>query len=163
MGLAVAQVLASKGAVISLGDINETALEAAAQSLKPNKHTITTVDVRNKESVDAWIARTVNEHGKLDGAVNMAGVIRPATPIADMTDDDWDFTMSINAKGVFSCLRAQIKAMSPNGSIVSSHTQPHNTQAILMITNRYQPQAHSANSALLAMLHTVPAKQQSSH
>jgi NAD(P)-dependent dehydrogenase (short-subunit alcohol dehydrogenase family) len=49
----------------------------------------------------------------------MAGVIKPATPITKLSDADWDFTMDINMKGVFTCLRAELNAISPGGSIVS--------------------------------------------
>ncbi|KAI1082090.1 hypothetical protein F5B20DRAFT_534335 [Whalleya microplaca] len=121
MGLATAQLLASRGALISLADINETAVKAATESLTNNdKHMYTVVDVRNSQSVNAWVDSTVQRLGKLDGAVNMAGVISPATPIADMTDESWDFNFEVNARGVFSCLRAQIKAMTDGGSIVSA-------------------------------------------
>jgi NAD(P)-dependent dehydrogenase (short-subunit alcohol dehydrogenase family) len=120
MGLATAQLLASRGARISLADINERALEDAIQSL-PNsdKHMSTVIDVRNSKSVDGWIQSTVDKLGKLDGAVNMAGVITPAAPITEETDDNWDFTFAVNTRGVFFCLRAQLKAMKAGGSIVS--------------------------------------------
>ena len=78
-----------------------------------------TVDVRSRESVDSWIERTLQELGKLDGAVNMAGIIRPARPIVESTEDDWDFTFAVNTRGVFNCLAAELEAMSLGGSIVS--------------------------------------------
>ncbi|KAF3028630.1 hypothetical protein E8E15_010480 [Penicillium rubens] len=121
MGLATAQLLASRGARISLADINEKALEEAIESL-PNsdKHMFTVIDVRNSKSVDGWIQLTVDRLGKLDGAVNIAGVISPAAPIIEETDDNWDFTFAVNTRGVFFCLRAQLKAMKAGGSIVSA-------------------------------------------
>lgn len=122
MGLAAAQLLASRGATISLADINESALESAKDTLSPGKHMTTVVDVRKRESVDSWIQKTVQQLGKLDGAVNMAGIIRPTTPIAELSDEDWDLTFAVNSRGVMSCLRAQVKAMSEGGSIVSSYT-----------------------------------------
>lgn len=119
MGLETATLLASRGAIISLADLNASAVEAAAKSL-PNsdKHIFTVVDVRKSADVDHWIKITIERLGKLDGAVNMAGVITPATPIADMTDEAWDFTFDVNARGVFACLRAQVRAMTAGGSIV---------------------------------------------
>jgi NAD(P)-dependent dehydrogenase (short-subunit alcohol dehydrogenase family) len=79
----------------------------------------TVIDVRNSKSVDGWIRSTVDRLGKLDGAVNMAGVITPAAAITEETDENWDFTFSVNTRGVFFCLRAQLKAMKSGGSIVS--------------------------------------------
>jgi len=120
MGLATARLLASRGAIISLADINEEAIKTATKSLPgSDKHMYTVVDVRNSESIDAWIESTLQKLGRLDGAVNMAGVITQATPITEETDANWDFNFAVNARGVFFCLRAQLKAMKAGGSIVS--------------------------------------------
>lgn len=121
MGLATAQLLASRGAVISLADINEEGLRSAAASLgNDQQHMYTVVDVRNSEQVNSWIKATVSKYSKLDGAVNMAGIISKATAVRDLTDADWDFSFAVNTKGVFNCLRAQLNAMQDGGSIVRS-------------------------------------------
>lgn len=120
MGLSTAKLLASRGAIISLADINEKAMEAAVKDLtNSDRHMFTVVDVRSSESVNKWIQSTVQKLGKLDGAVNMAGVITTATPIAEETDEHWDFSFAVNTRGVFFCIRAQLKAMTAGGSIVS--------------------------------------------
>ncbi|KAJ0122978.1 short chain dehydrogenase reductase protein [Diaporthe amygdali] len=107
MGLATAQLLATRGATISLADINQDGLKEAVRSLENSeKHIYTVVDVRNSQSVDAWITSTVAKFGRLDGAVNMAGVITPATPITEVRDEDWNFSFDVNARGVFYCVSA---------------------------------------------------------
>lgn len=122
MGLATAKLLASRGATVSLADINESAVKAATETLTgSDKHMCTVVDVRYSQSVDAWIRSTVEKLGKLDGAVNMAGVISPAKPITEETDETWNFNFDVNARGVFFCLRAQLRAMGAGGSIVSAN------------------------------------------
>ena len=121
MGLATANLLASRGAIISLADLNENGLQTAIKSLgSSDKHMYTVIDVRESDSVNAWIDSTVQKLGKLDGAVNMAGVITPATPITAMSDDAWNFNSDVNTRGVFFCLRAQLNAMSKGGSIVNA-------------------------------------------
>ena len=121
MGLATAKLLASRGAIVSLGDLNEKALLTAIESLPggEGRHMARVIDVRDSKTIDSWIESTVQTLGKLDGAVNMAGIISPACPIARMTDADWDFNFAVNARGVFSCIRAQVNAMPNGGSIVS--------------------------------------------
>ncbi|KAJ0384528.1 hypothetical protein COL922a_008185 [Colletotrichum nupharicola] len=110
-----------RGAKISLADINESSLKEAVASLPDSdSHICEVVDVRDGEAVDKWIQNTVKKYGKLDGAVNMAGVITHATPVAELTDKDWDFVFAVNAKGVFNCIRSQLKAMSAGASIVSA-------------------------------------------
>lgn len=122
MGLATATILASLGAIVSLADLNEKALSNAAASLEGGgqRHLCTVVDVRQAKAVEDWIQATVTTFGRLDGAVNMAGVITHAAPFAQTSDDEWSFNMDINATGVFHCLRAELKAMKDGASIVSS-------------------------------------------
>lgn len=72
----------------------------------------------NSASVDSWIAKTIEKFGKLDGGANWAGVIR-VNPIVQETDENWDFVMGVNAKGVFNCVRAQLRVMKDGASIVS--------------------------------------------
>ncbi|KAF3390479.1 3-oxoacyl-[acyl-carrier-protein] reductase FabG [Penicillium rolfsii] len=120
MGLATARLAASRGAIISMADINEAALKAAVKSLSASdKHLCTAIDVRDSRQVDSWIQSTVKHLGKLDGAVNMAGVISPATPITETTDEKWDANFAVNSTGLFYCLRAQLRVMSSGGSIAS--------------------------------------------
>lgn len=120
MGLAAAQLLASRGALISLADLNEEALEAAIKTLPGSheKHIITRVDVRDEALVDAWIEKTIYKYGKLDGAVNMAGVLGPSVPVTELSKKKFEFVLSVNVSGVFNCLNAQLKVMK-GGSIVS--------------------------------------------
>ncbi|PNS16179.1 Levodione reductase [Sphaceloma murrayae] len=121
MGLATAQLLASRGAVISLADINKDALQAAVDTLHNNdKHLHTVVDVRDAASVDGWIRETVTRLGRLDGAVNMAGILTKPVPLTETSDEAWDSVFAVNAKGVFNCVRAQLRAMGKGGSIVNA-------------------------------------------
>lgn len=95
IGLAIANILASRGALLALADINEAALNKAKESLSStsdnvNKHTATTVRVEDSAAVLAWIEETKSSFGRLDGAVNMAGVYRDkGTGFVNATDDDW--------------------------------------------------------------------------
>ncbi|EHY54339.1 hypothetical protein HRR83_008079 [Exophiala dermatitidis] len=122
MGLATAKLLASRGAIISLADINEAGVKAATESLPggSDKHMYSVVDVRISQQINRWIESTVQRFGKLDGAVNMAGIITPAKPVAEESDETWDFTFAVNARGVFASMRAQINAMKNGGAIVSA-------------------------------------------
>ncbi|EXM06162.1 hypothetical protein ACKRZS_004580 [Fusarium odoratissimum] len=120
IGLAVAKLLASRRAQLSLADMNKAGLEAALKSLPGDGHIITQVDVRDSQEVNAWIEKTVSVFGKLNGAVNMAGVFTHGTCLRDETDDKWDFIMGVNARGVFNCLRAELNHIKSGGSIVSA-------------------------------------------
>lgn len=104
---------------MSLADLSEDKLQAAIKTLSsPEKHMYKVVDVRDTASVDAWIEATVQDFGKVDGAVNMAGVSTQKRNISDMLDEAYDFVFGVNIMGVFKCLRAEMRAMK-TGAIAS--------------------------------------------
>ncbi|KAF2104585.1 NAD(P)-binding protein [Rhizodiscina lignyota] len=125
MGLATAKLLASKGAKISIADVQEGPLKSAVEDIEKagGKAIGTVVDVRNRKQVEAWIEKTVSSFGKLDGAANLAGVIGKQNNMAgleDIDDDDWDFVIGVNLRGVLNCLRAQIPHFNDGASIVNA-------------------------------------------
>jgi NAD(P)-dependent dehydrogenase (short-subunit alcohol dehydrogenase family) len=77
IGLSCAKLLSSLGAKISIGDISEEGLQKAAKEIESSGGEVFTkaIDVRKRDTVDAWIKATVEKFGKLDGAANIAGVV----------------------------------------------------------------------------------------
>ena len=93
IGLATARLLASRGASVSIADINQKDLDSAIAELKSSNPKIKfhakVVDVSKDQEVDEWLDKTVKH---LNGAVNAAGVTGgKGTHIADTSDKDWDF------------------------------------------------------------------------
>ena len=126
IGLATAHYLVMRGAAVSLADIQQKQLDEAAKALNdlnqdPNAGVlVSVVDVRKAKDVDAWITRTISRFGRLDGAVNLAGVFSPTGDgIGSIKDDDWDLVIGVNLTGLMYCLRAQINVISLGGSIVN--------------------------------------------
>jgi NAD(P)-dependent dehydrogenase (short-subunit alcohol dehydrogenase family) len=76
IGQGVARHLATLGAHLSLGDIDLESVAAEAEKLRASGYTCLSerVDVRQRADIDAWIRSTVETFGRLDGAVNCAGV-----------------------------------------------------------------------------------------
>ncbi|NIJ36114.1 NAD(P)-dependent dehydrogenase (short-subunit alcohol dehydrogenase family) [Sphingopyxis panaciterrae] len=73
------------------------------------------VDVRTAASVDAFIAEGVTAFGRIDGAVNNAGVEGRMSAVHDASDDDYADIMDVNARGLFFAMRAEIQAMAAGG------------------------------------------------
>ncbi|PGH31155.1 hypothetical protein GX50_06082 [[Emmonsia] crescens] len=116
IGLAVAKQLRKHGALVSLADISQPALDKAFAALgsSPDHILTTNVDVASSAQVNAWIAATVEKFGRLDGAANMAGVIGKHHGIRDLVDQDdeeWDMILRVNLTGMMYCVRAQLRAM----------------------------------------------------
>lgn len=125
MGREVAKVLAAKGAKLSLCDVQAEPLQTLVDEITKAGGTVISVaaDVRNRKDIEAWILKTVETLGKLDGAANLAGVIGKQNNIAlvqDVDDDDWDFIVGVNQKGLLNCLRAQVPHFNDGGSIVNA-------------------------------------------
>jgi NAD(P)-dependent dehydrogenase (short-subunit alcohol dehydrogenase family) len=118
MGLATAEAFAEAGAAVVLADLNEEAVEAAAQKLVATGHKAIAIncDVSDDAQVAAMVDRTVAEFGRLDAAFNNAGVMARIAPTADSTRGDWDRVIGVNLRGVWSCMQHELRQMERQGS-----------------------------------------------
>ncbi|OJD21773.1 hypothetical protein ACJ73_06886 [Blastomyces percursus] len=119
IGLAVAKQLRTRGALLSLADISQPALDEAFAALgsSPDHVLITKVDVSSSAQVNAWIAATVDKFGRLDGAANMAAAIgkhHGVRKLVDQGDEEWDLLLRVNLTGMMYCVRAQLRIMMAN-------------------------------------------------
>ncbi len=129
IGLATAKMLAERGAIVCIADVNLQAIEDAKlyfqaqyQELCAERFAFNKVDVSKRDDVDGWISDIVALFGRLDGAANVAGVIgknHAAGTLADLEDDEWDRLMNINLKGCMYSLRAELRSIEDRGSIVN--------------------------------------------
>ena len=125
IGHATAHLLASRGATLSLADIQQEALDttvAEIQKSTPKAHVFSkVVDVVKGNEVAGWLDETIKQYGKIDGAANIAGIIGTTgkKAIKDLDDADWDSVLDVNLKGVFNCLRGQLQRVDKDASIVN--------------------------------------------
>lgn len=122
MGRAEALALAKAGAKVVVSDISLEECEKVVEEIKKAKGEAVAVkcDVSKKEEVDAMIGTAVKKWGKLDIFVNNAGICQ-FKPFLDLTEKEWDLTLSINLKGYFLCAQAAAKEMAKqkSGAIVN--------------------------------------------
>ncbi|OGK99435.1 MAG: 2-deoxy-D-gluconate 3-dehydrogenase [Candidatus Rokubacteria bacterium RIFCSPHIGHO2_12_FULL_73_22] len=107
LGRAIALALAGAGADVALAarskpDLEETARLARATG---RRALVVPTDVTRYDAVEALVARTVEELGRLDVLVNNSGVARPA-PLAETSPADWRAVLDVNLTGVFHGCRA---------------------------------------------------------
>lgn len=107
IGAATAARLASEGARVVVSDMD---LAPAEEVAAPIGGIAAACDVTSREQVEAMVARTLGELGRLDVLVCCAGIIRDNL-LFKMTDDDWDLVIDTHLKGTFLCARAAQKAM----------------------------------------------------
>jgi NAD(P)-dependent dehydrogenase (short-subunit alcohol dehydrogenase family) len=118
MGRATAQAFAEAGAAVVLADRNEDALRAATDELNSAGHKALNVacDVADEAQVAAMVERTVATFGRLDAAFNNAGVQSPALEIADVDNAEYERVMAINLRGVWNCMKHELRRMRAQGS-----------------------------------------------
>jgi len=147
IGEAVARALAVRGVRIAALDANQGRLSAVVGELRAAGHDAWAfpVDVADSAAVDDTIDRIERERGPIDLLANVAGVLRTG-PIESLSDDDWDRTFAVNAKGVFHVCRAVSRRMIPRraGSIVTVASNAARTPRMHMA-------AYAASKAAVTM------------
>jgi NAD(P)-dependent dehydrogenase (short-subunit alcohol dehydrogenase family) len=121
IGLAIARLLAREGMVVAMNAHSKRVIREAkllANEGLPVKAYL--ADISQKLAVVEMVAQVEDELGPLWLLVNNAGVLRTG-PTSELSEEDWDATYNVNAKGVFLCSQAAIRHMIPRkaGRIVN--------------------------------------------
>ncbi|NVZ64176.1 SDR family oxidoreductase [Pseudomonas gingeri] len=100
IGAEVARLLASRGAKVAIAarrkdKLEEVVAEITAQGGIAKGYTL---DVTDKHQVEAVVAATVVDFGKLDVLINNAGLM-PIRPMSEVNTDEWDAMIDVNLKG----------------------------------------------------------------
>jgi NAD(P)-dependent dehydrogenase (short-subunit alcohol dehydrogenase family) len=117
MGLATARAFAEAGAAVVLADFKEETVNAEAEKLVAAGHKVIAVrcDVSDDTQVEKMVDRSVAEFGRLDAAFNNAGVMARIAPTADSSREEWDRVIGINLRGVWSCMKYELRQMERQG------------------------------------------------
>ena len=113
-GLAVATRLTKEGARVVLVDRAAEALREQAAALPDAVPVV--ADVSREADVDSYVEEAVAHHGRVDLFFNNAGIEGRWAPMTELSVDDFDSVMAVNARGVFLGLRAVLRVMKPQGS-----------------------------------------------
>jgi NAD(P)-dependent dehydrogenase (short-subunit alcohol dehydrogenase family) len=123
LGLATVKAFAESGASVVLADANEKAVRSAAEELAAHGHKTLAIqcDVADDAQVQAMVERTVAKFGRLDAAYNNAGIQNVVAEAAEATREDFDRVISVNLRGVWSCMKFELRQMlrQGNGAIVN--------------------------------------------
>ena len=101
-----------------LSDVDQEALATATDELTAAGHRAlgVTCDVADEAQVAALVDRTVAEFGRLDMAYNNAGIMLPLADAADEPADAFDRVTAINLRGVWACMKHELRQMREQGS-----------------------------------------------
>ena len=124
IGRASALALAAAGARVVVADVDEDGGQATAESIAQGGGDTLFVkaDVTDAEQVDMLVRQAVSRFGRLDCAHNNAGVLGMVAPIVESPDDNFDLVFDVNVRGVWLCLKAEIRQMLRQGGGVIVNT-----------------------------------------
>jgi len=137
MGAATARLLAARGAKVIVSDINEAAAADTLETILSagGSAALVVCDVTDEAQVEALVARTVENFGRLDCAVNNAAITPDILPIAEADMAVFDKVLNVDLRSVMLCMKYEIRqflAQNSQGSIVnvgsvsSFRPQPNN-------------------------------------
>lgn len=120
IGRAIAVAFAAHGARTSIGDRNE---EGAAETLKlvesaGGEAIFRRTDVAVEDDVEKLVSDTIRHFGRLDCAFNNAGIAPQESnrkPIAQLETSDFDRLISVDLRGVFLCMKYELREMARAG------------------------------------------------
>jgi len=117
IGRATAAAFAAKGAKLVLAARRQEELDSLVAEIESGggKATAIKTDVSKAQDVERMVAHAIDTYGRLDYAVNNAGIEGAIANIVDLAEDDWDSVLDINLKGNYLCLRYEARAMLSGG------------------------------------------------
>ena len=112
IGKATALRFAREGADVLVPDLDQEASQQTAGEIQAlgRKGVSMHMDVRRLADIQRMVGMAMREFGKIDILVNNAGITLVRDPLA-LTEEDWDRTLSINAKATFFCMQAVAREM----------------------------------------------------
>ena len=118
IGKAAAELFARLGANVVISDIQEEEGKSTTERIiaAGGKASFFKTDVAKPEEMEALVNFAVKTYGKLDVAVNNAGIGGELNPVADMSIEGWQKVIGINLNSLFYGMKYQIQAMLKNGS-----------------------------------------------
>lgn len=113
IGRATAEAFAAKGAKVVVAARRQDELASLVSEIGASggQATAFATDVSKTEDVARMVDHAIESFGRLDYAVNNAGIEGRLAGITDLTEDDWDRVLDINLKGIFLCMKYEARAM----------------------------------------------------
>ncbi|MET8862134.1 SDR family oxidoreductase [Nonomuraea sp. NPDC004580] len=117
VGRAAALAYAREGAAVLVAGRDEARLAELVKLIEDSggRASAYAVDVTRSASVAAMVDAAVTRHGRLDIALNAAGIFGTVAPLADYDEDTWDDVVAVNLKGVFLSMKHEISYMRAHG------------------------------------------------
>ena len=155
IGRATVERFIGAGWAVVAADLNAEHAAALGRELGDEQLTVAVGDVAHEPDMEAFIARALDQHGRLDCMVNNAGVGGAFGAVTELDVSDWDYTFAVNVRSVFLGTKhaARAFAIQGNGGCIV------NVASIAGAVGGAGPQAYSAaKAAVIHFTHLVAAE-----
>jgi NAD(P)-dependent dehydrogenase (short-subunit alcohol dehydrogenase family) len=117
IGRAIALGFANEGAKVVIAGRSDAKGTATVEAIKRAGGDCLYVrtDVSKSQDVSVLLQKTLERYGRLDCAVNNAGIEETQKPFLEWTEEEWGRTLDVNLKGVWLCMKAEIPPMLQQG------------------------------------------------
>jgi len=117
IGRATALAFARSGAAVAVVDVDAAGVQETARLVEAEggRALALVCDVTDAAQVAEAVDRTVTELGGLDAAFNNAGIEQPLAALADIPDDQFDRIVAVDLRGVFLCMKHELRVMLERG------------------------------------------------
>ena len=124
IGRATALAFAGEKATVVVADMNDSEGQQTVDMIKKSggEALFVKTDVSSSSEVKAMVTTTVNAYGRLDFAFNNAGIFGTPDKLINLSEENWDKVIGINQKGVWLCMKYEIRQMiqQRSGAIVNT-------------------------------------------
>ncbi|OPY64816.1 MAG: 2,5-dichloro-2,5-cyclohexadiene-1,4-diol dehydrogenase [Syntrophorhabdaceae bacterium PtaU1.Bin034] len=117
LGRASAIMFSKEGAAVAVADVNERGAAETVTIIEGSgsRAFYVKADVSKADEAEALVKETVRRYGRLDCALNNAGIEGPAFLVGEYPEEEWDRVISVNQKGIMLCMRFEIEQMLRQG------------------------------------------------
>jgi len=148
VGAAVAQQLAQAGAQVVVVGRRAEQLQAVCAAITSGAQVRPIVaDVVDRTQVTALVKQIVSEFGRLDMLINNAGVNTPERRLEQLSDENWDYLMTVNATGAFNMIQAVLPQMRAQGAgLIINISSISGLRASTLAGAAYSASKHALNA-----------------
>lgn len=117
IGAATARLFAARGARVVVADVNEEGGKETVAAIEADggEAVFVRADITSGADVEAAVAAAVRAYGRLDCAVNNAGIEEQGSALHEITEEAWDKLVAVNLKGVWLSMKYEIRQMLAQG------------------------------------------------
>jgi len=109
MGNAITRRFADEGAQVVIAEVDEASAHQTLEQIG-RRGILVMTDMSSVAEINALVDKTIAQYGRVDILVNNAGVTK-SLGFFDVTEADWDWMHSINARGLFFCMQRVAREM----------------------------------------------------